>query len=60
MAEILFEYIRQGAYVKVSALEPETKTEVSVVVPAGLTERQMQIQALKKLEYVLKKQEENL
>ncbi len=58
MTEVLFEYVRQGAYVKVSAVEPETKTEVSVVVPAGLSERQMQLQALKKLQYVLKKCEE--
>lgn len=43
---------------KVSAVEPETKTEVCVVVPVGLSERQMQIQALKKLHYVLNKMEE--
>lgn len=58
MAEILFEYIRNGAYVKVTALEPQTKTEASVVVPASLSQEQMQIQALNKLRYVLKKQEE--
>lgn len=58
MSEILFEYVRQGAYVKVTAIEPETKTEVCVVVPAGLSEQQMQIQAMKKLQYVLKKMEE--
>ena len=58
MTEILFEYVRQGAYVKVTAIEPETKTEVCVVVPAGLSEQQMQIQAMKKLQYVLKKIEE--
>lgn len=43
---------------KVTALEPETKTEVCVVVPVGLPEQQMQIHALKKLQYVLKKMEE--
>ncbi len=58
MAEILFEYIRQGQYIKVSAIEPETQTEVCVVVPAGLNEQEMQIQALKKLNYVLKKKAE--
>lgn len=58
MAEILFEYIRNGAYVKVTAIEPQTKTEASVVVPASLSQEQMQIQALNKLRYVLKKQEE--
>ncbi len=58
MTEILFEYTRQGQYVKVTAIEPETRTEVCVVVPAGLSEQQMQIHALKKLQYVLKKKEE--
>lgn len=58
MAEILFEYIRNGAYVKVTAIEPQTKTEASVVVPASLSQEQMQLQALNKLRYVLKKLEE--
>lgn len=58
MTEILFEYTRQGQYVKVTAIEPETCTEVCVVVPVGLSEQQMQIQAMKKLQYVLKKKED--
>lgn len=58
MSEILFEYVRQGAYVKVTAIETETMTEVCAVVPANLPEEQMQIHALKKLQYVLKKKEE--
>lgn len=58
MSEILFEYVRDGAYVKVTAIEPETMTEVCVVVPANLSEQQMQIHALKRLQYVLKKKEE--
>lgn len=56
MSEIYFEYVVQGAYVKVSALEPETKTEAIVIVPRGLTEEQMKYQALQKLSYLLKKQ----
>ena len=59
MAEILFEYVRNGAYVKVTAIEPETRTEASVVVSAGLPQEQMQLQALNKLRYVLKKLEES-
>ncbi|MBS4773974.1 MAG: hypothetical protein KHX55_06850 [Proteobacteria bacterium] len=55
MSEILFEYVRQGQYVKVTAIEPETCTEVSVVVPVSLSQEQMQIQALNRLNYVLKK-----
>ncbi len=58
MAEILFEYVRNGAYVKVTAIEPETKIEASVVVPASLSQEQMKLQALSKLRYVLKKMEE--
>lgn len=59
MSEILFEYVRNGAYVKVTAIETETRTEASVVVPANLPQEQMQIQALNKLRYVLKKLEES-
>ena len=58
MAEVLFEYVRNGNFVKVTAVEPETKVEASVVVPAGLSQEQMQIHALQKLRYVLKKMEE--
>ncbi|MBE6447800.1 MAG: hypothetical protein E7018_00670 [Alphaproteobacteria bacterium] len=58
MSEVLFEFIRQGAYVKVTAIEPETKIEASVVVPANLSQEQMQLQALQKLNYVLRKKAE--
>lgn len=58
MSEILFEYIRQGSYVKVTAIEPETKIEASVVVPSTLNQEQMNLQALQKLNYVLKKKAE--
>ncbi len=58
MSEVLFEFIRQGAYVKVTAIEPETKIEASVVVPANLSKEQMQLQALQKLNYVLRKKAE--
>lgn len=56
MSEVLFEYTRIGNNVKVTAIESATKVEVSVIVPASLSEEQMQIQALKKLKYVLEKQ----
>ena len=58
MSEILFEYIRQGAYVKVTAIEPETRIEASVVVPASLSQEQMQLQSLQKLNYILRKKAE--
>ena len=56
--EVLFEYIRQGNSVKVTAIEPLTKTEAVVIVPANLTEEQMQARAMQKLLYVLKKKAE--
>lgn len=55
MGEIYFEYVTQGAYVKVSAIEPETKVEAVVIVPSSLSEEQMKYQALQKLNYLLKK-----
>lgn len=55
MSEILFEFVRNGSYVKVTAIEPETRIEAAVVVPAGLSQNEMKLQAMKKLNYVLKK-----
>ena len=55
MEEILYEFKRSGNVVKVSAIEPETKTEVCVVVPANLSVDEMKLQAAKRLNYVLKK-----
>ncbi|MBP3346741.1 MAG: hypothetical protein J6L86_06930 [Alphaproteobacteria bacterium] len=58
MAEILFEFKKNGNVVKVSAIEPETQTEISVVVPAGLSVDEMKLQAAKRLNYVLRKKAE--
>ena len=55
MTEILFEFVRVGHSVKVTAIEPETKIEASVVVPDTLS--QMKFQALNRLKYVLRKKE---
>ncbi|MCQ2741149.1 MAG: hypothetical protein MJ210_03425 [Alphaproteobacteria bacterium] len=44
--------------VKVTAIEPLTKTEAVVIVPANLSEQQMQAKAMQKLLYVLKKKAE--
>lgn len=56
MSEILFEFVRNGNFVKVTAIEPITGTEVSVAVPATLTKEDMKLQALNRLKYVLKKE----
>lgn len=58
MSEVLFEYVRQGSVVKVTAIEPDTATEAVVVVPANLSESQMQTRAMQKLLYILRKKED--
>ncbi len=57
MADVLFEYVKMGASVKVTAIEAETKTEAVVIVPVGLSEAEMQARALQKLLYILKKKD---
>ena len=57
MTEVLFEFERVGHSVKVTAIEPETKIEASVVVPDTLSQDQMKFQALNRLKYVLRKKE---
>lgn len=56
MGDILFEYIKMGTSVKVTAIDAATGTEAVIVVPAGLSEKQMQQQAAQKLLYVLQKE----
>ena len=58
MSEVLFEYMRSGSSIKVTAIEPDTGIEAVVVVPVGLSEQQMQARAMQKLLYVLKKRED--
>lgn len=56
MGDVLFEYIQSGTSVKVTAIDADTGIEAVVVVPAGLTEKQMQRQALQKLLYLSEKE----
>ncbi|MFP6731077.1 MAG: hypothetical protein VCD50_13060 [Alphaproteobacteria bacterium] len=57
MAEdIIIEYHRIGASVKVSAFDPETLTEVSIVGPASAGEETLKRNVLRKLEFMLAKQ----
>lgn len=58
MAEILFEYVQQGTSVKVTAIETETGIEAVVIVPANLSESQMQAKAMQKLRYIMQKKAE--
>jgi len=52
-SRVLFEFRRIGASVKVSAIDPTTGTEVSLVGPASAGERALAEAAVKKLRYVL-------
>ncbi|MBI1778886.1 MAG: hypothetical protein HYR63_26405 [Proteobacteria bacterium] len=53
--EVLFEFHRVGAYVKVSAVDAKTGVEVSIVGAAGAGEAMLKRTALSKLIYVLRK-----
>jgi Domain of unknown function (DUF6898) len=54
--EILFEFVAQGAVVKVTAIDPDSGLEVSIVGPASAPRTTLQAAALQKLRYVQKKQ----
>lgn len=53
--EIIFEFRQMGSYVKVSAIEPITNTEVSIVGPARADKSVLKASALQKLRYVMAK-----
>ncbi len=53
--EIIIEFFPVGNIVKVSAMDVKTLTEVSVQCPANVSEEMLKRNALKRLEYVLKK-----
>ncbi len=56
--EALIEFHRVGAYVKVSAVDPETLTEVSIVGDPAAGEETLRRTAVRKLDYVLKRNRE--
>ncbi len=53
--EIIIEYHTVGAFIKVSAMDVSTLTEVSIQGPATAAQELLQRNAVKRLEYVLKK-----
>lgn len=53
--DIIIEFHRIGGSVKVSAMDPATLTEVSIVGPANAGEEILKRNVLKKLEFVLAK-----
>jgi hypothetical protein len=54
--EAIIEFRRIGNSVKVSAIDTVTQVEVSIVAPARSTERDMTDAVLRKLQYVLARQ----
>ncbi len=50
---VIFEFLRQGAYVKVTAVDTLTGIEASVVGDPAAGEETLRRLALRKLEYVL-------
>ena len=55
----LLEFVRIGASVKVSAIDPATGMEASIIGPAHLSEAQLGKNAISKLRYVLAKNNAN-
>lgn len=53
--EVILEFFPVGAFVKVSAMDTASLTEVSIQGPASASRETLQRNALKRLEYVLKK-----
>jgi len=54
--EIFVEFIVQGIFVKVTAVDPASGTEASIVGPASAPQAALKSAVLRKLDYVLKKQ----
>lgn len=55
--EVFFEFRRVGNYVRVSAIDSVTGTEVTIVGDAKAGQIQLKQTALRKLEYVLAKKQ---
>lgn len=53
--EVIFEFYPVGNSVKVSAIDPVSLVEVSIVGPVNASRAQLQRNALNKLKYVLAK-----
>jgi len=57
LREVLFEFHQVGDYVKVSAVDPVTLTEVSIVGSAHVGQHELERIAANKLRYVLEKED---
>jgi len=51
----IIEFVKVGAYVKVSAIDPTTRVEVSIVGDPSMSQSILERTAVQKLNYVLNK-----
>ena len=52
---VIIEFVKVGAYVKVSAIDPTTRVEVSIVGDPLVSQAKLEQTAVQKLKYVLNK-----
>jgi hypothetical protein len=52
---VIFEFVPIGAYMRVTAMDEETLTEITIQGPVNTPESLLKAQALKRLDYVLRK-----
>lgn len=55
---VIIEFLRMGAYVKVSAIDPDTYDEVSIVGDPMRGEAALKMTAVRKLRYVQQKKKD--
>jgi hypothetical protein len=58
-SEVLFEFVSQGNYVKVIAVDTNTNTEITIVGDRRSRKETLQDAAVKKLRYVIEKKSDN-
>ncbi len=56
LEEVLFEFIPNGRFVKVIAVDPVTRIEISLVGDRRASKQMLERTAIRKLEYVIAKQ----
>jgi hypothetical protein len=55
----ILEFVPQGRFVKVSAVDPETGTEAVIVGDAAAGRMELEKTAIRKLEYLLRRADKN-
>jgi hypothetical protein len=54
---VIFEFMQVGNSVKVTAMDPATLVEVSIIGPANAAQADLRAAALRKLNYVIKQKQ---